>query len=78
MSPTILLFGWWFSPWELWGYWLVHIVVPLMGLQTPFSVSFIGDPMHSPVDGCERPLLYLSGSGRAPQRELYLAPNIGF
>jgi hypothetical protein len=30
------LFGWWFSPWELWGYWLVHIVVPPMGLQTPF------------------------------------------
>ena len=26
---------WWFSPWELWGYWLVHIVVPPSGLQTP-------------------------------------------
>ena len=31
MSP----FGWWFSPKELWGYWLVHILVPLGGLQTP-------------------------------------------
>ena len=25
----------WFSPWELLGYWLVHIVVSPMGLQTP-------------------------------------------
>jgi hypothetical protein len=33
--PPCVLFGWWFSPWELWGYWLVHIVVPPMGLQTP-------------------------------------------
>jgi hypothetical protein len=30
-----VLFGWWFSSWELWGYWLVHIVVPIMGLKTP-------------------------------------------
>jgi hypothetical protein len=30
-----VLFGWWFSPWELWGYWLVRIVVSPMGLQTP-------------------------------------------
>ena len=28
---------WWFSPWELWGYWLVHIVVPRKGLQTPLA-----------------------------------------
>jgi hypothetical protein len=27
--------GWWFSPRELWGYWLIHIVVPPMELQTP-------------------------------------------
>jgi hypothetical protein len=33
--PPCVLFGWWFSPWELWGYSLVHIVVPPMGLQTP-------------------------------------------
>jgi hypothetical protein len=33
--PLCILFGWWLSPWELWGYWLVHIVVPPMGLQTP-------------------------------------------
>jgi hypothetical protein len=34
VSPHVF-FGWWFSPWELWGYWLVHIVVPPMGMQTP-------------------------------------------
>ena len=33
--PPCVFFDWWFSPWELSGYWLVHIVVPLMGLQTP-------------------------------------------
>jgi hypothetical protein len=33
--PPCVLFGWWFSPWELWGYWLVHIVVPPEGLQNP-------------------------------------------
>jgi hypothetical protein len=31
--PSVF-FGCWFSPRELWGYWLVHIVVPPMGLQT--------------------------------------------
>jgi hypothetical protein len=34
VAPCVL-FGWWFSPWELWGYWLVHIVVTSMELQTP-------------------------------------------
>ena len=33
--PPCVFFDWWFSPWELWGYWLVHIVVPPMRLQTP-------------------------------------------
>jgi hypothetical protein len=32
--PSCVLFGWWFSPRELWDYWLVHVVVPPMGLQT--------------------------------------------
>jgi hypothetical protein len=32
--PPCVFFDWWFSPRELWGYWLVHIVVPPMGLQT--------------------------------------------
>jgi hypothetical protein len=30
--PPCVFFGWWFSPRELWGYWLVHIVVPPRGL----------------------------------------------
>ena len=34
-----ILFGWWFSPWELQGYWLVHSVVPPMGLQIPSAPS---------------------------------------
>jgi hypothetical protein len=33
--PPCVFFGWRFSPRELWRYWLVHIVVPPMGLQTP-------------------------------------------
>ena len=44
-----------------------------MGLQTPFSSlcsfssSFIGDHVLNPMDDCEHPLLYLSGTGRASQ-----------
>jgi hypothetical protein len=36
--PPCVFFDWWFSqgdPWEVWGYWLFHIVVPPMGLQNP-------------------------------------------
>jgi hypothetical protein len=33
--PPCVFFGWWFSPRELWRYWLVHIIVPPMGVQTP-------------------------------------------
>jgi hypothetical protein len=32
-----------------------------------FSSSFIGDPVLCPMVGCEHPLLYLSGTGRASQ-----------
>jgi hypothetical protein len=35
--PPCVFFVWKFSPWELWGYWLVHIVFAPMGLQTPSS-----------------------------------------
>ena len=34
--PPCVFFEWWFSPRELWGYWLVHIVVPPGGCK-PFS-----------------------------------------
>ena len=33
----------------------------------PFSGSFIGALVLNPMDGCEHPLLYLSGTGRASQ-----------
>ena len=39
---------------------------PFSSLGT-FSSSFIGDPVLRPMDGCEHPLLYLSGTGRAYQ-----------
>ena len=32
--PSCVLFGWWVSPWDLWGVWLVNIIVLPMGLQT--------------------------------------------
>jgi hypothetical protein len=33
--PPCVLFVWWFSPWELWGIWLVDTVaLPQVGLQT--------------------------------------------
>ena len=66
------MFGWWFIPRKLSGYWLVHIVVPSMGLNPfrplhTFSRSSIGDPALSPMDGSEHPLLYVSGT----RRQLY-------
>ena len=40
MSPT-MCFLWWFNPRELWRYWLVHIVVPPIGLQIPSAPSVL-------------------------------------
>jgi hypothetical protein len=48
-----VLFGWWFSPRELWGYWVGHIVVPVMGLQT-YSVPWVlslAPSLESPIIG---------------------------
>jgi hypothetical protein len=39
--PMYILFGWWFSPWELWKVWLVDIVVLPMRLQTPSAPSVL-------------------------------------
>jgi len=33
--PPCVFFDWWFSPRKLWGYLLVHIIVPHIGMQTP-------------------------------------------
>jgi hypothetical protein len=41
------IFGWWFSPWELWGVQLVDIVVLPMGLQTPPAPSVF--PLTPPL-----------------------------
>ena len=48
--PPCLLLGWWFSPWDLWGIWLVDIVVLPMGLQTPSapSVCSLIPPLGTP------------------------------
>ena len=36
-APPCAFFDWWFNPRELLGHWLVHNVVPPMGLQNPSS-----------------------------------------
>jgi hypothetical protein len=41
LVPPRVLFGWWFSPKELWGYWLVHIVVPPMELKIPSAPGVV-------------------------------------
>jgi hypothetical protein len=51
VAPCVL-FGWWFSPWELWEVWLVNIVVISVRLQTPSCPSpnfSMGIPTLSPV-----------------------------
>jgi hypothetical protein len=55
------------------GYWLVHNVVPPIGLQDPFSSlgtfssSSIGSPVIHPIADCEHPLLCLLGPGIVSQ-----------
>jgi hypothetical protein len=52
--------GWLILLFLLWG------CKPLR-LLSPFSNSSIGDPMLSPMVGCQHSPLYLSGTGRASQ-----------
>jgi hypothetical protein len=71
-APPCAFFDLWFRPRELWGYWLVHIVVPPIRLQTPSAPWLLSlapslwTVLH-PMDDCEHPLLYLPGIGRASQ-----------
>jgi hypothetical protein len=44
--PPCVFFGWWFSLRELWGYWLVRIVIAPMELQTPL-VTWVLSLAHS-------------------------------
>jgi hypothetical protein len=48
-GDTSVFFDSWFSPRELWGYWLVHIIVRPMGLQTPSApwVLSLGPPLET-------------------------------
>jgi hypothetical protein len=62
------------------GYWLVHIVVPPIGLQNPLaplgtiSSSSIGGPVFHPIDECEHPLMYLPGTSIASQATAISGP----
>jgi len=74
--PCVIL-SWWLSPCELWGnlvgwyYCLSHGVAnPLNSFSPNCNSSFgdpIGNPMFSPMFGCEHGTLYLSDSGRVSQ-----------
>jgi hypothetical protein len=43
--PPCVFFDWWFNFRELWGYWLVHIDIPPMGLQTPSAPYILKFPL---------------------------------
>jgi hypothetical protein len=53
-----VLFGWWFSPWKLWGVLVGSYCCSSYGAVNPFnslgpfSSSSIGDPVLSSMDGC--------------------------
>jgi hypothetical protein len=49
LEPCVL-FGWWFSPWELWGVWLIDIVVLPVGLKTPSAPSV--HSLNPPLGPC--------------------------
>jgi hypothetical protein len=68
--PPYVLFGWWFSLWELWEVWLIDIAVLPMGLETPsvHSVLHLTPVLETRLSwflGCEHPHMYFSGSSRA-------------
>ena len=79
-SPMGLSFHWWptrpssdtYAPRDTssGGYWLVHIVVPPIGLQIPLAPwvsSSIGGPVIHPIADCDHPLLCLLGPGIVSQ-----------
>jgi hypothetical protein len=76
--PPWVLFGWQFSPWELWGILVSSSCCSLHGTTNhfsslgPFSSSFIGDPVLHLMDGYDHPLLYLSGTVWASQERAIL------
>ena len=76
--PPCVLFGWVLCPWDLWdtiGSCCSSYVatIPFNSLRT-FLKSWTGDTVHTPMDGCEHTLLYLSCTGRASQETVLLGP----
>jgi hypothetical protein len=59
-----VLFGWWPSPWELWGcvaYWYscsLHWATKSLSSFSLFSNFSIGEPALSPMVGWKHPPLY--------------------
>ena len=80
LNCPCILFVWWFSLWELWGVWLVDIVVLPMGLQTPSSPSVL--PLtpslrsQCSVQGLDPSTCICIGQALAEplRRQLYQAP----
>ena len=78
--PPCILFGWWFSHWELWGYWLVRSFVPPMGLQAPSTpwVHSLTPPLGtlSSVQGFAESihLCICQALAEPLRRQLYQAP----
>ena len=78
--PPCILFGWQFSPWELWGVWLLDIVALSIGLQTPSAPSIL--PPTPPL-GALCSIRWLAASiliciaqalAKPLRRQLYQAP----
>ena len=75
--PPCVLFGWYFSPWELFVVGWVGLVswycCSSYGVKNLFSYfsyflnTSIGDPWLSSMVGCKHPPMHMSGSGRACQ-----------
>jgi len=76
MGTHCVLFGWWFSPWELWEVWLVDIVVLPMRLQTPLvpSVLSLTSPLMSPCSVQCLAVYICICTGPALRGQLYRAP----
>jgi hypothetical protein len=73
-----VLLGWWLSPWELWGIWLVDIVVIPMGLQTPpaLLVLSLTPPLRTPysVQWLAVSIQLCKALAGTLRRQLYQAP----
>ena len=77
VAPCVI-FGWWFSPWELWGDLVGWYCCSSYGVAnhfssfSPFSNSSIVNSMLSPMVGCEHPPLSQS-LAKPLRRQIYQA-----